>query len=68
MHNKYYMSTFLKDIQGRFYCKPRGTVQIESTQIRWFSEQYDGRLDIFRGSQRLQAPVHSDQMVLKMAR
>jgi hypothetical protein len=28
------------------------TVLIESTQIRWFSEQSDGRLDLKSGSQR----------------
>jgi hypothetical protein len=47
------MSTILKkDTQGGFYCKPRGTVQIESTQIRWFLEQLYRRLDLMRGSQR----------------
>ncbi len=36
----------LKDTQGEFYRKQRGTVLIVSTQIRWFSEQSDGRLDL----------------------
>jgi hypothetical protein len=67
-----------KDTQREFYSKPRGTVQIESTKIRWFSGQSDERLDLKRGSQRhsklsqlkggYQARVYSDQMVLVMAR
>ncbi len=32
--------------------KPRGTVQIKSTQIRWFLRQSDGMLDLVRGGQR----------------
>jgi hypothetical protein len=36
------MSTILKDTQGEFYCKPRGAVYIEFTQIRWFSGQSRG--------------------------
>jgi hypothetical protein len=35
-----------------FYSKPRGTFGIESFQIRWFSGQSDGRLDLERGGQR----------------
>ncbi len=56
----------------------KGTVWIESIQIRWFSEQSGGRLDLMRGSQRHselsqfkgghQARVHSDQMFLMIAR
>jgi hypothetical protein len=39
-------------MQGGFYCKPRGTVQIESTQVRWFLEKSVGRLDLLGGGQR----------------
>jgi ABC-type branched-subunit amino acid transport system ATPase component len=46
------MSTTLKDILGGFYSTPRGTVRIESTQIKWFSEQSDRRLDLVRGGHR----------------
>ncbi len=35
-----------------FYSKPRGTFRIESSQIRWFSGQSDGRLDLVRSGQR----------------
>jgi hypothetical protein len=42
---------FKKGTQGEFDCKPMGNVLIESTQIRWFSEQSDGRLDLERGGQ-----------------
>jgi hypothetical protein len=41
-----------KETLKRFCCRPRGTVLIESTQIRWFSEQSDGRLDFTRVDQR----------------
>ncbi len=54
------------------------TVLKDSTQIRWFSEQSDGRLDLKRGGQThtkqsqlnggYQARVLSDQMVPVMAR
>jgi hypothetical protein len=46
------MSTILKDTPGGFYCKPRGTVLIESTQMRWFSLLSGGRMDVVRGGQR----------------
>ncbi len=32
--------------------KAKGTVWIESTQIRWFSRQSDRRVDLVRGGQR----------------
>jgi hypothetical protein len=35
------------------YSKPRGTVLIKSTQIRWFQGQSEGKLNLVRGSQRL---------------
>jgi hypothetical protein len=41
-----------RDTLGGFYSKPRGTVQIKSTQISWFSGQSDRRLDLVRGSQK----------------
>ncbi len=69
-----YLNCPKKDSQGEFCNKPRGTVQTD----RWFSGQSDRRLDLVRGSQRCskpsqlktghQAQVHSDQMVLVMAR
>jgi hypothetical protein len=37
------------DSKGEFCTKLKGTVQIESTQIRWFSRQADGRLDLVGG-------------------
>jgi hypothetical protein len=51
-----------------------GTVLIESTQIRWFSEQSGGRLDLKKAANGAQTKlkrdhqvqVHSDQMVLMM--
>jgi hypothetical protein len=46
------MSNVLKRHSREFYFKLRGTVLIESTQIRWFAEQSDRRLDLERGSQR----------------
>ncbi len=39
-------------LKGDFYSKPRGIVWIESTKIRWFLEQSDGRLDLVRGGQK----------------
>jgi hypothetical protein len=40
-----------KTLKGGFAKSPGGTVRIESTQIRWFSGQADGRLDLMRGGQ-----------------
>jgi hypothetical protein len=31
---------------GGFSYEPRGTVLVENTQFRWFSEQSGGRLDL----------------------
>ncbi len=42
-----------KKTQGEKTAQPQGgTVRIESTQIRWFLGQSDGRLDLVRGVQR----------------
>jgi hypothetical protein len=79
MQNIQYAGTVLKRLFKKDFCnKPRGNVWIKSTQIRWLSGQSDGRLDLVRGSQRLSklsylkgshhAQIHSDQMVLVMAR
>ncbi len=38
-------------VKGEKLHKPRWTVRIESTKIRWFLGQSDGRLDLMRGSQ-----------------
>ncbi len=43
------MWTILKRLSGGVLQKPRGTLQIESTQIRQFSLQSGGRLDLVRG-------------------
>jgi hypothetical protein len=48
-------------------------MRIESTQIRWFLDSQVRRLDHMSGGQwyfkgGYQASVHSDQMVLMMAR
>jgi hypothetical protein len=43
---------FWKGSQGKNYTKPRGAVQIESTQIRWILGQSDRRRALVRGSQR----------------
>ncbi len=49
MHNVQYSipELSLKDSQGGFCSKLRGIVWIESTQIRWFLGQTDGRLDLW---------------------
>ncbi len=56
--------------QGKFTWRPRGTIRIESTQIRWLSwweaEPPERGLKATQGGH--QARVHSDQMVLLMAR
>jgi hypothetical protein len=52
MHNIQCMCTVVKDSHGGFHSKPRGSVLIKSTKIRWFSGQSDGRLDLVRGGQR----------------
>ncbi len=52
MNNVQYTSTILKRLLWRILQKSRSTVQIESTQIRWFLGQSDGRLDLMIGSQR----------------
>jgi hypothetical protein len=51
----------LKGSQGKNCTRPRGTVQIKSTQIRWFSGQSDRRLDLMRGGQ-----IYSKLSYLKM--
>ncbi len=73
------MSTILKRHSKGIYCRQKGTVLIESTQVRWFPEQSGGRMDleeVAKGSQSYvsefkedhQVQVHSDQMVLMMVR
>jgi hypothetical protein len=47
-----YMNSSKKTLKGEELHKPRGTVQIESTQIKWFLRQPDGRLGLVRGIQR----------------
>ncbi len=47
-----YMNHSEKNLKRTFYDKPRGTVQIKSTQIRWFWGQSDGRLDLAKGGPR----------------
>jgi hypothetical protein len=41
-----------KTLKRNFYCRPWGTVLIESTQIRWFLEKSGVRLDLERDSKR----------------
>jgi hypothetical protein len=70
--------TDLKRHSREIFLQPKKTVLIESTQIRWFSEQSGRSLDLETGSHRCsklsllrgnhQARVHSDQMVLVMIR
>jgi hypothetical protein len=52
MHNDINVNPPKKTLKRGFYCKPRGTFLIESTQIRWFLEWSDRRLDLKGGSQR----------------
>ncbi len=76
MHYIQYMWTALERLSRGIYNKPRGPLSSEI--IRWFSGQSDGKLDLTKGSQRYsklsqlkgghQARIHSDQMVLVMAR
>jgi hypothetical protein len=56
-----------------FVYKPRGTIGVESTQIRWFSRWSDEEAELhdqwpkqLKGGHH--APFYSDQMVLVMAR
>ncbi len=76
MHYIQYMWTALERLSRGIYNKPRGPLSSEI--IRWFSGQSDGKLDLTKGIQRYsklsqlkgghQARIHSDQMVLVMAR
>jgi hypothetical protein len=51
MHNIIYKNCPKKTHEGNC-TKPWGKVWNENTQIRWFSGQSDGRLDIMRGGWR----------------
>jgi hypothetical protein len=61
------------ELKGELHESQGGTIRIESTLIRWFSDSQAGRPDCLSGGQRQlkrghQARVHSVQMVLVMAR
>jgi hypothetical protein len=61
------------ELKGEFACKLRGTIWVESIQIRWFLRKSDVKAEpreqwpkATKGGH--QAQVHSDQMVLMMVR
>jgi hypothetical protein len=51
VHNNKICQLSLRETQEEFYCRPKGNILVEDTQIRWLSEQSGGRLGLRRGDQ-----------------